>query len=150
MRLARLAACGVLALSLAACDGLDGGSQRQFEDDAYLLPPGTVEAWRVSPTVDARLSLLAPEPNPADGGDLVSVRLDVSYAEPGGFALYRLLADGQLDLVAEAPGVSSPWFYSLSFLGRDADPLGRPGVYRLLVLDASDRVIAFGDFTLRS
>ena len=141
-----------LLLPLTACDSLASGDQAAFEDQAYLTVPGSVDVWRVGPAFDARVSILQPPtPNPASSNDEVVMQLDVTVAAPGGFALYRLYPeDGRLALVQSLSGVSSPWFYTFTFLGRDVDPLAQAGTYRLLVLDGTERVVAYGDFRLRS
>lgn len=146
-------------LPLAACDATGGLDQRQFEDDAYFLAPGQASTWRIGPAFDARIRFNTlpgnppgPVPNPVGAQEEVSLVLDVAVPAPSGFALYRLAERAgvpELDLIAALPGQAQPWFYTFSFLGGEADAFGRAGTYRLVVLDANQRVVAFGDLTVR-
>ncbi len=136
------------SLSFTACDAVSTGDQALFEDQAYLTPVGSAMGWRIGPAFDARMRVLQPPtPNPAASGDEVTMVLDVDVAVPGGFEMRRLdTRDGTLVFVADVGGYNAPNFYVFSFLGRRVDPL--PGTYRLIVQDASDRVITYGDFTV--
>lgn len=139
----------LLLLLLPACDSL-GGDQALFEDEAYGLPAGTVPTWRLSPALDTRInSFRVPAPNPASPADFIDLQFFDNEAAPGGYAVYYLTdqVPRELVLIDQTPGFSQPSFYTLGFFGSNVNS-GNPGVYRLMVLGAGQRVVAFGDLTI--
>ena len=141
-----------LTAALAGCDATsDAANQRAFEDAAFFLPANGLDStdWRVGPAFDTRYEVTqAPTPNPARAGDAVSL-LVTTYSGSGGLALYRRLSDGRLDLIDAQPGQPGAWIYSFGFFGSQVSQTGAPGPYRLIVLDANERVVTYGDVELR-
>lgn len=157
-----------LALALAAvalgpaCGTFDNEAQRTFENTALLLQPegftetaddGTVvsrdaDDWRVGPAFVGRVQVVTPPvPNPADRSDRVAIQL-YTQGVPGGLALYTINARGDLLLIDERPDATAEGFYELSFFGSEATGGGGNGLYRLVVLDGSQRVLTYGDVSI--
>ena len=137
-----------LCLALAACDGVSADEQRAFEAAAFGSPSDGVTPgdWQVAPAFGTRVQLTQPpSPNPARASEPVSLLLYADSA-PGGFALYRRLSNGDIDLVDSVPGVGGPNIYTFTFFGGEAGTAS--GSQRLIVLDGLERVVSFGDLVL--
>ena len=153
-RLALLAL--VLTLCIGGCDATSlGDAQRTFELQALSLPEGITETtstgdvirtdpddWRTAPLYLSTFSLtFVPYPNPASPSEAIQIAGTFS-GTVGALIPYRLDERGDLDplrIVSGQTEGTAP-LYTLT-----AGQLGPAGLYRLVLLDASGRIVTYGD-----
>ena len=151
----------LLALSLAACDGVAVEEQRAFEDRAFALAPSGVtrtdadgvvldedaDDWRIGPAFRGFVQTLqVPYPNPLPFRATAVYQLNVVVGVPGGLALYRLNADGRLTLVGRPceDAVASA-ICTIAVQGSEVSPIGETDLVRLVLLDGRGGVVSYGD-----
>lgn len=145
--------------------------QNQFESDARSIPDYTVrkdtlgryvtetgddwEIWRHSPLFTCgRYRIAAPSPNPVQYGR-VSMHVrhgDSPYIRPGGFDPEHLRVKGYDYRGELTPLVDNPDDRVLTFepsrLMPPGGSLNGPGLFRIIVVDAQDQIVAYGNVVI--
>ena len=158
----RIALFSLLVLGLTAgCDTGLGEAQRIFEDQAFLgAAEGITEIrlvdgggvtdftdpddWRTGPIFGTRAMVLTPPtPNPVGVSEGFSILVD--FDEPGQLELRVRNSAGDFPFRPgfefQQPGGG---FRTLTLTGGELSN-GNPGLYRVVVLDALQRVVTYGD-----
>lgn len=151
-----------LLLALAGCDSGVSEAQRAFNDQGFFGAASGItrvtaggetlsrdpDDWRVGPAFGtAVLSVFFDGPNPVRDNQEASITLDLTRGLGSGVTLfYRDTRGDYIPVPQLAPvDVSGPGFPTFRVAGSDLSPLGRPGVFRVLLLDGRDNVVTYGD-----
>lgn len=156
-----LATCAILALATSGCDSGGSEQQRFFELQAFSEAPsgftertadGTLgnvdpEDWQVGPYFVGRAQVIQiPSPNPTRPDAVVT--LELSTFGMTNLGLYMVRSDGELRLLDTDPGNANAAFPRFTFFGSSVTDSGVPGLYRVYVLDALNRLVTYGDIRL--
>jgi hypothetical protein len=146
----------LVLLILSGCDATSlGEAQRTFEFRALLPPEGITETtatgevvrtdpddWRTAPVYLSSFSLtFTPYPNPASPSEAIQVA-GIFTGTVGALIPYRL---DERERLTRLPVVSGQVEGTAPLYTFTAGQLGSPGLHRVVLLDATGRVVTYGD-----
>jgi hypothetical protein len=152
-----------LAVSLTGCN--QSSDQRDFERAAFSLPEGITETtsngtvvnedpddWRVAPFFQGLIEIDPVYPNPVQSTERVTLDVIVTGVESvSGLIVYAYYGGNNIRPVFEdlrrpiPPGVTSLPLQALDIAQFRENP---QGIYRIILLDANENVITYGDIRI--
>jgi hypothetical protein len=149
-----------MLLLVTGCN--QSSDQRDFERAAFSLPDGITETsgngtvgnsdpddWRISPFFQGVVQIEPAYPNPVLSSDQISLDVIITGVESvSGLLVYAFYGDNNVRPVFEdflrpiPPGLTSLPLSSLDIARFRENP---QGTYRIVLLDANENVISYGD-----